>query len=393
MFRAWLVAMLLLVLGVGHMFFADEFTFAGTSVLLAESANGHCQLNLLALPSTLLSFSMISFLAENTGLSVRNALEQLQLTSRHVVYMVMAAAHVVPHVLNMAALINGIHGPGATRFCQLVSWGVFAPGVWCGCVAAVIATSITLQAFDQWFDLRCFRVLANLFFRNWSHLIEAQTANGDRTERWHVQGKYACFISHYKAEAATEARHLKDKLTSMLSSDVFLDSDDLADLRNLLDAVAASDVLVLLQTTNLLTRPWCLLEIYTAMRNQVPIVTVSVKGAFVYSYQDALEMLGTAIDPSQYSFADELNKRNPGAAMLIREQRIPVHGRLEDVDIAEMGRSLREHVPLIISKDFSPGASFRTIEAQLEDIVETMAEAVQAARPPSASALASITAL
>ena len=177
------------------------------------------------------------------------------------------------------------------------------------------------------------------------------------------------------------ATYLKDKLTTLLSSPVFLDSDDLADLRNLLDAVAESDVLVLLQTTNLLTRPWCLLEIYTALRNDVPIVTVAVKGAFVYSFEDAWEMLGTADgDSSNYSFADELNKRNAGAAMVIREQRIPVRGKLEDVDIGEMGKALREHVPQIISKDYSPAASFRTIEAQLEDIVETMAEVVQAGR-------------
>ena len=102
----------------------------------------------------------------------------------------------------------------------------------------------------------------------------------------------------------------------------------------------------------------------------------------MYSFEDAWEMLGTA-DTSSYSFADELDKRNPGAAMVIREQRIPVHGKLEDVNIAEMGKVLREHVPHIISKDYSPAASFRTIEAQLEDIVETMAEMVQAGRPAS----------
>ena len=83
------------------------------------------------------------------------------------------------------------------------------------------------------------------------------------------------------------------------------------------------------------------------------------------------------------AFADELDKRNPGAAMVIREQRIPVHGKFEVVNIAEMGKVLREHVPHIISKDYSPAASFRTIEAQLEDIVETMAEVVQAGRPAS----------
>ena len=60
---------------------------------------------------------------------------------------------------------------------------------------------------------------------------------------------------------------MKDRLSVLLGAPVFLDSDDLTDLRELLRIVARSDVLILLQTTNVLTRAWCLLEIYTAICN------------------------------------------------------------------------------------------------------------------------------
>lgn len=48
--------------------------------------------------------------------------------------------------------------------------------------------------------------------------------------------KYAAFISHYKAEAAWPARALKDLLEPLLGKSVFLDSDDLKDLNDLIQA-------------------------------------------------------------------------------------------------------------------------------------------------------------
>lgn len=45
------------------------------------------------------------------------------------------------------------------------------------------------------------------------------------------------------------------------SHDVFLDSDDLSDLRNLLQHVMQTKVLVLLQTKSVLTRPWVIIEL------------------------------------------------------------------------------------------------------------------------------------
>ena len=69
---------------------------------------------------------------------------------------------------------------------------------------------------------------------------------GDRSGK-----RFAAFLSHHKAAAAMDARFVKDKLEQMLGggAEVFLDSDNLQDLRLLLDHVRDSDVLVLFQAS------------------------------------------------------------------------------------------------------------------------------------------------
>ena len=63
------------------------------------------------------------------------------------------------------------------------------------------------------------------------------------TTSWPAAKGYACFLSHYKAEAASDARFLHDMLVKMLRYPVFLDSSNLVDLRSLIsDGVADSDV-------------------------------------------------------------------------------------------------------------------------------------------------------
>jgi hypothetical protein len=57
--------------------------------------------------------------------------------------------------------------------------------------------------------------------------------------------KWAAFISHYKAEAAAEARLIQIELEAHLDRPAFLDSDDLRDLRELQAHVRNSSVLVL----------------------------------------------------------------------------------------------------------------------------------------------------
>ena len=70
------------------------------------------------------------------------------------------------------------------------------------------------------------------------------------------QGRgFCCFLSHYKVEAATEARWLQEALEAHLEGErAFLDSDDLLDLSRLKDHVRESKCLLLLQTRSVLSR-------------------------------------------------------------------------------------------------------------------------------------------
>jgi hypothetical protein len=178
--------------------------------------------------------------------------------------------------------------------------------------------------------------------------------------KWATRKKWACFLSHNKAEAAAEARMAKDFLSRALEAEVYLDSDNLLDLRQLLDGVQQSDVLVLFQTRSLLSRPWVILEIFTAIQHQIPIVTVRVQGlgAAPYDFEDAQRFLD--------NFTVELERRNPGAGKMITDN---------GFDLASVGEELRRVVPSIISKDYTPSASANVLHAQILDLVQAMHEA------------------
>ena len=129
----------------------------------------------------------------------------------------------------------------------------------------------------------------------------------------------------------------------------------------LLDHVRDSDVLLLLQSRGLLTRPYCLLELHAAIDGGVPIVAINVRHADKgYDYGNALQLLR--------DLDTELDKANPGAASVLLE-----HG----VDPEEAAWKLSSVVPNIISVSFDPAGSANNIRASLLDILDAM----KAARP------------
>ena len=152
--------------------------------------------------------------------------------------------------------------------------------------------------------------------------------------RWSTRHAYAAFLSHYKMEAGGDARRVKDKLVEVLGvpdSEVFLDSDDLMDLRDLLEHVKTSDVLLLFQTKSVLQRPWCLLELYTAIQEGVPIVPLQIAGLTNYEYEFA------AAQTLLENLEVELEKVNPGAGARIVEYGVP---------LAELQKTLLDAIPM-----------------------------------------------
>jgi len=98
------------------------------------------------------------------------------------------------------------------------------------------------------------------------------------------------FLSHYKVEAGTEAALMRSELEQLMSEDpsspsrhfdvpVFLDSEDLTDLTILQERVFHSHNIVLLLTKGVLTRPWVLVEIVTAISWCIPVLLVAVEKA------------------------------------------------------------------------------------------------------------------
>ena len=116
-----------------------------------------------------------------------------------------------------------------------------------------------------------------------------------------------------------------------IEAEVFLDSDDLMDLRDLLEHVETSDVLLLFQTKSVLQRPWCLLELYTAIREGVPIVPLQIAGLTNYEYEFA------AAQTLLENLEVELEKVNPGAGARIVEYGVP---------LAELQKTLLDAIPM-----------------------------------------------
>mmetsp|Transcript_10012 Transcript_10012/g.22444 ORF Transcript_10012/g.22444 Transcript_10012/m.22444 type:complete len:1498 (+) Transcript_10012:129-4622(+) len=85
------------------------------------------------------------------------------------------------------------------------------------------------------------------------------------------------FLCHHKLGAGAFARLLKMKLLDggKLQGDVFIDSDNLSNLHGLFDHLRRdTHTLVLLCTSQLFYRPWCVGETVTALEHGLPIVKV-----------------------------------------------------------------------------------------------------------------------
>ena len=204
---------------------------------------------------------------------------------------------------------------------------------------------------------------------------------------WQLKGEFAAFCSHYKKECAMEARHCQIDLEKMLDAPCFLDSDDLTDLRKLLQDVANSDVLLLFQSANVLTRPYCLLELDAAIAAKVPIIAINVRGGNEYSFDDSMHFL---------RYLDvELERRNPDAGNArgvvgikgvggsrfdpkVRHLSVyfpPMAGKLlaqHGIDMTHLAYTLSMVVPSLISIDFNPSGSRNALRATLLDIIKAM---------------------
>jgi len=116
--------------------------------------------------------------------------------------------------------------------------------------------------------------------------------------RGQVVDQHLLFLTHFKVEAGTEAalmrteieailRETEDHIAKDFNVPVFLDSEDLNNLSDLQERVRRTHFVVALLTQDVLTRPWCIVEIVTARASNVPVLLVSIdKSGFNFTYPD-----------------------------------------------------------------------------------------------------------
>jgi hypothetical protein len=204
---------------------------------------------------------------------------------------------------------------------------------------------------------------------------------------WACAKDYVCFLSHYKMEAAAEARIMKAELVRALKvpdEQIFLDADNLTDLRDLLNNVANSDVMILMWTADVLSRPWCLAEINAAANAGVPILVVKINNSFSSPIAKISEVLG---DLSAY-----LQRTNPTALDTLRSAQIG----LDPVDAAATimkaivgaDGAVGSTAGLLKDQDnqltFDPNQSSVMLQSQIHDLAQAM---VNVACPENAALL------
>ena len=121
----------------------------------------------------------------------------------------------------------------------------------------------------------------------------------------------------------------------MTGATAYLDSTDLVDLRTLFnEGVHKTDVLVILATKGVLTRPWCVMEMWEAAVKGVPIVLFPVVGGG-WDLDDSRLLLGDLME--------QMQGRNPTCMGEVMEH----VGKQGVTDVREVEDALLAHIGLV----------------------------------------------
>ena len=168
-----------------------------------------------------------------------------------------------------------------------------------------------------------------------------------------VRFEFDVFISHHMASTPT---HVAITLSeSLLGQRVFLDVEEQGlNIATLQNKVRNSKALAVVLSEHVWERPWCLVEVYTAIKAGIPVVPVLVVGE-PYDFAKAaqhLKFLDTALGDDA------------------------VKGLREDgFDVVDMAYVLSTVVPSLIATEFKPTAAKDLRAAQLKVIASTIKNA------------------
>eukprot|EP00966_Prymnesium_polylepis_P123469 2854731-Prymnesium_polylepis.1 len=152
---------------------------------------------------------------------------------------------------------------------------------------------------------------------------------------------------------------VRPELTKMLRAAIYLDSSSLTDLRELLEGgLAQSDVVVIMLSRGVFTRPWCLLELWQARRSEVPVLPLWLaNGGF--NVEEAMGYVSR--------LPTEMGKVDPAGLEVLHEH---VGDDIADVQDAAMAVLEEIHPSTCLQWNSSLGDN--GLLAQLKDLAEAM---------------------
>lgn len=212
---------------------------------------------------------------------------------------------------------------------------------------------------------------------DWPHVEQSRRgdalASSKPTRELNEGENFEVFISYYRHEAGLDARLLHSALEHRLGKPCFLDAScasallgqGLDEIKSIITSgIKRSRALVLLQTKNVLSRPFVLLEVYTAITLGLPIVPVVITeeghpGAG-YDFERSKEFLR--------NLADEIEQVNACAASLMSTFLAENGSTLE-----QLQRTLSRTLPNVISISLQPDGTRNHWHAVVQDILDKTA--------------------
>jgi hypothetical protein len=177
---------------------------------------------------------------------------------------------------------------------------------------------------------------------------------------------YLVFLSHYTEEAAPVARLVQrdlerrlvarqdENLKLLKGARIFLDCDYLIDLRRLEGEVRKSKVLFAFLTKDYFTRPWCLAELYYALKAGVPIIPINIIGGG-HDFEKGRRFLSTL---TPQSLSAEASATLAGIG----------------IDVTQLGKDLCATIPPINAVTYNPREYRRTLDAKIDEMIDRILE-------------------
>lgn len=110
---------------------------------------------------------------------------------------------------------------------------------------------------------------------------------------WLAPGQFHAFLSHHQAGAGFAMMQIKMDIALVKNCDpfkIFLDSDSLSSTRDLYSIVKNSALLLLIYTKELFHRPWCIYEMYAAIKEKVGMALL-VLDKKAFDFRTSLQVL------------------------------------------------------------------------------------------------------